>query len=382
MALVPMKEILDEAERGNYGVPALNINEMLQLQAYLNAAFELRSPVILQASMGSRKFTGWLAGKGENADLGAAVTIGMVNVFLQQYKAAYGYDIPVAVTLDHGPDFQQCKSAIDSGFTSVMIDGSLDYGCKDANGRHPARLLDENIRITREVVEYAHRKGVTVEGELGTLGGIEDETAAGTVNLTNPEEVERFVRETGCDALAVAIGTAHGAYKFSAEVRLALDLVPMIRARAGDARLVMHGSSSVPGSLVDLVNQHPVVHLRGDRLQVTGFFTPNMKQPEVRTYSTTDRTAMARLGLDLGSFSCMKKSSGIPMEHIQSAIKAGIRKINVDTDGRIATTGAIRRHMADHPDDFDQRSYFKAARQALYDMAAEKMKGFGSAGRA
>jgi len=382
MTLVPMKEILDEAERGSYGVPALNINEMLQLQAYLNAAFALKSPVILQASMGSRKFTGWLGGKGEDADLGAAVTIGMIKTFLEQYGAAYGYDVPVAVTLDHGPDFKQCKSAIDSGFTSVMIDGSLDYSRKDDSGKHPARPLEDNIRITREVVEYAHLRGVSVEGELGTLGGIEDETAPSSAHLTDPEQVEAFVQGTGCDALAVAIGTSHGAYKFPGEVVLALDLVSSIRAKAGDVRLVMHGSSSVPRNLVDLVNQYPVFHVKGVSLVVTGFFDADAKQPETRTYRTTDAAAMAQLGGDLASFGCMKKASGVPMSHIQRAIKAGIRKINVDTDGRIGTTGAIRRYLAEHPEDFDQRAYFKAARRALYEMASEKMMGFGAAGRA
>ncbi|OPZ31120.1 MAG: Fructose-bisphosphate aldolase [Lentisphaerae bacterium ADurb.BinA184] len=381
MALVPMKEILDAAERGNYGVPALNINEMLQLQAYLNAAFERKSPVILQASMGSRKFTGWLSKEAENPDLGAAVTIGMIKTFIEQYRAVYGYDVPVSITLDHGPDFKQCKGAIDNGFPSVMIDASLDYGRKDDKGKHPARTLDENIKVTREVVEYAHKRGVSVEGELGTLGGVEDETQAASVHLTDPDEVERFVKETGVDALAVAIGTSHGAYKFPGAAKLALDLVPKIHAKAGTCRLVMHGSSSVPANLVALVDRYPVVCLDNGVLGVTGFFNPEAKKPETRRYTTTNPWDMARLGSDLAFFSCLKKSSGVPMEAIREAIKGGVRKINVDTDGRLGTTGAIRKFMAEKPDEFDQRKYFEAARKALYEMAVEKMVGFGSAGK-
>jgi len=377
-----MKEILDAAEDGKYGVPALNINEMLQLQAYLNAAFELRSPVILQASMGSRQFTGWLSKGNPNANLGAAVTMGMIKTFLEQYRCEYGYDVPVSITLDHGPNFEECKGAIDNGFPSVMIDGSIDYSRKNEKGKNPARSLEENIRVTREVVEYAHARGVSVEGELGTLGGIEDETAAETVHLTDPDEVERFVKETDCDALAVAIGTSHGAYKFPGEVKLALELVPVIHARAGNARLVMHGSSSVPADLVAMVDEFPVIRLLGGTLSINGLFNPAMEKPETRQYKISDPSEMARLGADLASFSCLKKSSGVPMEHIQAAIKSGVRKINVDTDGRIGTTGAIRKFMAENPGEFDQRKYFNAARAALYKMAVEKIKGFGSVGKA
>ena len=380
--LVPMKDILDEAERGGYGVPALNINEMLQLQAYLNAAHELRSPVILQASMGSRMFTGWLSGGEPNPDLGAGVTIGMIETFLEFYKVEYGYGVPVSVTLDHGPNFKECRSAIDKGFTAVMIDGSLDYDTTDASGKHPARSLEDNIRVTKEVVDYAHSKGVSVEGELGTLGGIEDETAAATVQLTDPDEVAEFVARTGVDALAVAIGTSHGAYKFKTAPTLALDLVPKIHRNAGSTRLVMHGSSSVPQDLVALINEYPVVHLRGTTLEVAGYMHGNEKEVARMTYDTGSEADMAQLGKDLQQFSCLKKSAGVPMEQIREAIRGGIRKINVDTDGRLGTTGAIRKCMAEAPDVFDQRKYFGKARDALYAMAVEKMKGFGSGGRA
>lgn len=380
--LVPMKDILDEAERGGYGVPALNINEMLQLQAYLNAAHELKSPVILQASMGSRKFTGWLSNAPADPDLGAGVTIGMINTFLEYYKAVYGYGVPVSVTLDHGPNFKECKGAIDKGFTAVMIDGSLDYDTEDSSGKHPPRSLQENIRVTKEVVDYAHSKGVSVEGELGTLGGIEDETAATAVHLTDPAEVAEFVEKTGADALAVAIGTSHGAYKFKEAPTLALDLVPRIRANAGSTRLVMHGSSSVPADLVALVNQYPVVHLDGTTLEVGGYFHGNEKAVEKKAYNLGCEADMAQLGKDLQQFSCLKKSAGVPMEQIQEAIKGGVRKINVDTDGRLGTTGAIRQCMAEKPDVFDQRKYFEKARDALYAMAVDKMQGYGSAGKA
>ena len=382
MALVSMQEILDAAEAGGYGVPALNINEMLQLQAYLNAAFEHRSPVILQASMGSRKFTGWLSADSADPDLGAGVTIGMITTFLSHYAARYGYDVPVAITLDHGPDFKQCKGAIDKGFTAVMIDGSIDYEVSDDKGKHPARSFEDNIRVTKEVVDYAHSKGVSVEGELGTLGGIEDETAATSVQLTEPDQVAEFVERTGVDALAVAIGTSHGAYKFKESPTLALDLVPRIHANAGNARLVMHGSSSVPADLVALINEYPVVHLSGNTLQVSGYFQDGGGKAETRTYDLALPEDVSRHGRDLQGFTCMKKSAGVPMEQIAEAIRHGIRKINVDTDGRLGTTGAIRRYMAENPDAFDQRKYFEAARKALYTMAVSKIQGFGSAGKA
>lgn len=380
--LLPMKDILDDAERGQYGVPALNINEMLQLQAHLNAAYELKSPIILQASMGSREFTGWLSASKPNPDLGAGVTIGMIETFLRFYKAEYGYAVPVAVTLDHGPSFEACKAAIDKGFTAVMIDGSLDYDVKDEEGNHPARSLEDNINVTKKVAEYAHSKGVSVEGELGTLGGIEGDTKTKKAQLTKPEEVEQFVAETGVDALAVAIGTSHGAHKFEEEPNLALRLVPQIYAEAGDCRLVMHGASSVPADVVALVNQYPVVHLKDNKLELSGYMHGNEKELAYKCYDLTYADDMIQLGHDLQQFSCLKKSAGVPMEQIQEAIKRGIRKINVDTDGRLGTTGAIRKYMAENPDVFDQRKYFEKARESLYDMAVDKIQGFGSAGKA
>lgn len=380
--LVRMKEILDEAERGKYGVPALNINEMLQLQAYLNAAFDLKSPIILQASMGSRQFTGWLSATKPNPNVGAGVTIEMIETFLRFYEAEYGYVVPVAVTLDHGPDFEACKGAIDQGFTAVMIDGSLDYEVKEEDGSHPSRSLEDNIRVTKEVVDYAHSRNVSVEGELGTLGGIEGDTKAKKVQLTKPEEVKQFVEKTGVDALAIAIGTSHGPHKFEGEPELALDLVPEIRAQAGNCRLVLHGASSVPAELVALINQYPVVHLNGGMFEVAGYMHGNEKELARKCYDLTSADDMIQLGNDLQQFSCLKKSAGVPLEQIQEAIEGGIRKINVDTDGRLGTTGAIRKFMAKTPDVFDQRKYLGKAREALYDMAVDKIRGFGSAGKA
>lgn len=379
MSLRPMKELLDDADARGYGVPALNINEMLQLQAYLNAGFEYRSPLILQASMGSRNFTGWLSARKPDPDMGAAVTIGMIDTFLDAYRAIYGHDVPVSITLDHGPDFKQCRGAVDRGFTAVMIDGSIDYDVTDAKGKHPPRSFDDNVKVTKEVVDYAHAHGVSVEGELGTLGGIEDKTAASKVQLTDPAEVAEFVERTGVDALAVAIGTSHGAYKFKTAPKLAIDLIPEIYKNAGSARLVMHGSSSVPADLVAMINEYPVVHLAGGKLEVAGLFGG---QAETRAYELSSADDMARCGGDLRGFSCMKKSMGVPMEQIQQAIGLGVRKINVDTDGRLGTTGGIRQYMARHPDAFDQRKYFETARQALYEMAVTKIKGFGSDGKA
>jgi len=393
MALVPMKAILDAADEGGFGVPALNINEMLQLQAYLNAAFELRSPLILQASMGSRKFTGWLSGdKKPDPNLGAMVTIKMVDAFMEGYKEVYGYDVPVSVHLDHGPDLESCVAAIDADFQSVMIDGSLDYSKKDEKGKHPARDYEDNISVTKAVVGRAHERGVSVEGELGTLGGIEGDTAASEVQLTDPDQVTEFVERTGVDALAVAIGTSHGAYKFKTEPKLAMELIPEIYENAGDARLVMHGSSSVPMELVDVLNSYPVVELSSSKgnnsnLFLNGFFREIKGdaihvERDSREYYLKSLDDAARFFNHLRNFSCMQKSMGVPMEQIKEAIGLGIRKINVDTDGRLGTTGAIKKYMAENPDDFDQRGYFGAARDALYEMAVLRINGFGSSGHA
>jgi fructose-bisphosphate aldolase class II len=245
----------------------------------------------------------------------------------------------MALHLDHGPDIETIKECISLGFTSVMIDGSLDYSTKDAGGKHPARSYESNVAITREAVALAHAAGVSVEGEIGTLGGIEDDTVAGAVHLTDPEEAERFVKETRVDALALAIGTSHGAYKFPVghEIKLALDIVDDVHRRCPKTALVMHGSSSVPRHMVDEVNKF-------------GGKVPN--------------------------------AVGVPTAMIQDAISRGMRKVNIDTDGRLAITAAIRRVFHEKPQWFDPRQYLGPAREAVKIWIIEEMKAFGTAGHA
>ena len=293
MPLVPLKQVLDEANKGSYGVGAYTVNNMEQLQALMQGAAETRTPLILQASRGALEYTKM--------------------VYLKHLILAAvedNPDRPGVCHLDHGPNLEGVKQAIALGFTSVMIDGSIDYAQEDEKGAHPPRSFKENIRVTKEACDYAHPLGVSVEGELGTLGGIEDETQAASTQLTNPDQVEQFVSETGVDALAVAIGTSHGAHKFKEAPKLALDLIPKIQERAPETTLVMHGSSSVPQELVKQIN----------------------------AYGGT-----------------LEKAMGVPMDQIQAAIKLGIRKINVDTDGRLAFTGGIRQYLVQNPTVFDQR---------------------------
>lgn len=320
MPLTPMRQILDEAAKGCYGVGAYNVNNMEQIQAIMKAASETKSPVIIQASHGALQYSNMVYLK-----------------HLMLAAAEENPEIPVAMHLDHGPDVATCKEAIALGFSSVMIDGSLDYSTKTESGAHPARSFEDNVRITKEVVDYAHARGVSVEGELGTLGGIEDDTVAESVHLTDPEECEQFVRETGVDALAIAIGTSHGAYKFKTEPKLAMELVDEIHKRVPNCRLVMHGSSSVPAELVAEVNKY------GGQLQ---------------------------------------KTMGVPVAAIQEAIKRGINKINVDTDGRLVITATIRKVFQEKPKEFDPRKYLGPAREALSKLIAQRMTEFGTAGHA
>ncbi len=314
MALVPMKQILDEAEKGQYGVGAFNVNNMEQLQGIIWAADEQKSPLILQVSRTALKYTD------------KKLLVAMVNVVADQYP-----HIPIALHLDHGSSLELVKEVIGLGFTSVMIDGSLEEDGKTPRG------FDSNVELTRSVVEYAHPFGVTVEGELGTLGGIEDEIAASKVILTDPDDAQRFVELTGVDALALAIGTSHGAYKFKSEPTLALDIAEKVHTLCPDVKLVMHGSSSVPKELVDEVNKY-------------GGKVPG--------------------------------AMGVPIPMIQEAIRLGVRKINIDTDGRLAFTGALRKFFVEHPEVFDQRKYLGAGREAIRKWVAEKMQDFGSAGHA
>jgi fructose-bisphosphate aldolase, class II len=323
MALVPMKQILDEANKAGYGVGAFNVNNMEQLQAICDAAAETGSPVIIQVSRNALKY----------ADKGLLAA--MVR-FMSEKKYPH---IPMALHLDHGPDIPTIKECVEIGFTSVMIDGSLDYSRKDDKGKHPARSFEDNVKITKEAVAIAHAAGVSVEGEIGTLGGIEDDTVAGTVHLTDPDEAAEFVKQTGVDALALAIGTSHGAYKFPVgkEIRLALDIVDAVHKKIPKTALVMHGSSSVPKHMVDELNKF-------------GGKAPN--------------------------------AVGVPTAMIQDAIKRGMRKVNIDTDGRLAITSAIRKTFAEHPEWFDPRQYLGPARDAARVWMIEEMKAFGTAGHA
>ena len=314
MALCPMREILEKADKGEYGVGAFNVNNMEQLQGIVMAGDEAKSPIILQVSKTALKYTD------------KELLVAMIKV-----AAKKSPHLPIAIHLDHGSNLALVKEVIDLGFTSVMIDGSLEE-----DGKTP-RSFDDNVRVTIEVANYAHKKGVTVEGELGTLGGIEVETAASKVILTDPKDVERFVKETGVDALALAIGTSHGAYKFKAEPTLAMDIISEVHRRIPNMFLVMHGSSSVPQELIEEVNKY------GGKL---------------------------------------KKAMGVPIAMIKEAIKLGIRKINIDTDGRLAFTGAIRRYLYEHPEVFDQRKYLGEGREAIYKWVKSKMIDFGSAGKA
>lgn len=314
MPLIPSKILLDDALKNKYAVGAYNVNNMEQIQAIMAAAKETMSPVIIQASRGALEYSKM--------------------IYLKKLMEAAVIDnpeIPVAVHLDHGNSLEAVKQAIELGFTSVMIDGSLKEDSKTPT------TYEENVEVTKKVVEYAHPFGVTVEGELGTLGGIEDDVGSGEVNLTDPEQAVEFVKETGVDSLAVAIGTSHGAYKFKEEPKLALDIVKEINKKMPDLPLVMHGSSSVPKELVDLVNKW-------------GGDMPNAK--------------------------------GVPVSEIQSVIPFGVAKVNVDTDGRMVITGTIRKVLTEHPEEFDPRKYLGPARDALFELIAERMKAFYTAGHA
>ena len=323
MPLVPMRVMLDHAAENGYGVAALNVNNMEQIQAIMEAAVETDSPVIVQASRGARKYT-------NDAYLR----------HLMLAAAELNPRLPIAMHQDHGNSPATCISAIEQGFTSVMMDGSLTE-----DGKSPSSY-DYNVKVTREVVDYAHARGVTVEGELGTLGGIEDGHGAGLTgaeamkHLTDPAQAERFVADTGLDALAVAIGTSHGAYKFSQKPTgdvLVMSVIEEIHRRLPNCHLVMHGSSSVPRELIDIINKY------GGK---------------------------------------MKESYGVPIEQIQRGIRHGVRKVNVDTDNRLAITGAIRKVFGESPEKFDPRDYMGPAREAMKKVCVERMVAFGQAGNA
>ncbi len=329
MPLVPLRVVLDHAAENNYGVAAFNVNNMEQIQAIMEAAAETESPVIVQASRGARKYS-------QDAYL-RHLMLAAVELYPQ---------IPVVMHQDHGNSVATCASAISNGFTSVMMDGSLEE-----DGKTPASY-EYNTRVTADVVKLAHSQGVSVEGELGCLGSLETmqgdqedgHGAEGALTreqlLTDPDQAAEFVAATGVDALAVAIGTSHGAYKFSRAPDgdvLAMDRIEAIHNKIPNTHLVMHGSSSVPKELQDIINQF------GGAIRPTW---------------------------------------GVPVEEIQRGIQHGVRKINVDTDNRLAMTGAIRKVLAQKPEEFDPRAYLTPARAAMKQVCLDRMTAFGQAGHA
>ncbi len=316
LGLVNSKELFAKAMKGGYAIPAYNFNNMEQLQAIIQACTETQSPVILQVSKGARDYA--------NQTLLRYMAQGAVEY---AKEIGGGKAIPIVLHLDHGPDFETCKSCIDSGFSSVMIDGShLSF--------------DENVAATKKVVEYAHAHGVTVEGELGVLAGVEDEVSSEHHTYTQPEEVEAFVKRTGVDSLAIAIGTSHGAFKFKPgeNPKIRLDILAEIEKRIPGFPIVLHGSSSVPQDLVKIINEN------GGKL---------------------------------------KDAIGIGEDQLRAAAKSAVCKINIDSDGRLAMTAAIRKVFNEKPSEFDPRKYLGPARTALKELYARKNKDvLGSAGHA
>jgi fructose-bisphosphate aldolase class II len=328
MALISMRQLLDHAAENDYGLPAFNVNNMEQIQGIMEAAAETDSPVILQGSAGARKYAG------------EPFLRKLVEAAVEQWP-----DIPIAMHQDHGSSPAVCQKSIRSGFTSVMMDGSLLDDAKTPSS------YEYNVEVTRKVAEMAHAVGVSVEGELGVLGSLETGEAGegedgvgaeGALTreqlLTDPDQAVDFVAQTGCDALAIAIGTSHGAYKFTKRPTgdvLAIDRIVEIHRRLPDTHLVMHGSSSVPQEWLAVIRE-----FGGD----------------------------------------MKETYGVPFEEIREGIRHGVRKVNIDTDIRLAMTGAMRRVMVEEPSVFDPRVFLKAARQATRELCAERFVAFGSAG--
>jgi fructose-bisphosphate aldolase class II len=324
LGLVNSKELFQKAVKGGYAIPAFNFNNLEQLQAIISACVETKSPVILQVSSGARKYA--------NQTLLRFLAQGAV-----QYAKELGYEIPIVLHLDHGDTLDLCKSCIDTGFSSVMIDGS----------HHP---YEKNIELTKQVVEYAHKYDVSVEGELGVLAGIEDEVVAEHSSYTRPEEVEDFVKKTGVDSLAISIGTSHGANKFKPEQctrnadgilvppPLKFEILEQIEKRIPGFPIVLHGASSVPAELVKIINSH------GGKL---------------------------------------KDAVGIPEEQLRRAASSAVCKINIDSDGRLAMTAAVRKVFVDSPAEFDPRKYLGPARDQLKELYKHKVVNvLGSANKA
>jgi fructose-bisphosphate aldolase, class II len=329
MPLVSMRQLLDHAAEHRYGIPAFNVNNLEQVQAVMMAAAEVGAPVILQASAGARKYAG------------EPFIKHLIQAAVEQWP-----QVPLVMHQDHGQSPDVCQGAINLGFSSVMMDGSLM-----ADGKSIASY-DYNVDVTRKVVDMAHATGVTVEGELGCLGSLEtmkgdkedghgtDATMTREQLLTDPEQAADFVKRTQLDALAIAIGTSHGAYKFSRKPTgdiLAIDRIKEINRRIPTTHLVMHGSSSVPQDLLETIRQY------GGK---------------------------------------MKETYGVPVSEIQEAIKYGVRKINIDTDIRLAMTAAVRKFLAENPDKFDAREWLKPAREAAYKICKQRYLEFGCEGQA
>lgn len=296
MGLVTTKEMLEKAYKGGYAVGAFNVNNMEIIQGIMEAATEQNAPVILQVSAGARKYANPIYLKK------------LVEAAVECSKLS-GKDIPVALHLDHGPDFETCKACIDSGFTSVMIDGSK-YS------------FEENVELTKKVVEYAHPRGVVVEAEIGKLAGIEDDVNVSDTDAmyTNPDEAVEFVKRTGCDSLAIAIGTSHGAYKFKGEPKLRFDILKKVQEKLPGFPIVLHGASSVPQEFVEMCNEY-------------GGNIPGAK--------------------------------GVPEEMLKEAATMAVCKINIDSDIRLAMTANIRKCFVEEPEVFDPRTYLGKAREAV-----------------
>ena len=307
MAIVTTTEMFKKAYDGGYAVGAFNVNNMEIIQGITEAAIEQRAPLILQVSKGARSYAKHV------------YLMKLIEAAIADAEQTAGFDLPIAVHLDHGDSFELCKSCIDGGFSSVMIDAS-------------SKSFEDNIALTKQVVEYAHDHGVVVEAELGALAGVEDEVNVSDEHAcyTRPEEVQEFVERTGCDSLAIAIGTSHGAYKFKpgTDPKLRFDILEDIQARLPGFPIVLHGSSSVPQEFVEMVN----------------------------TYGGN-----------------MPNAIGIPEEQLRKAASMAVCKINIDSDLRLAMTGNIRKYFAEHPDHFDPRQYLKPARVAIKDMVTHKL---------
>ena len=329
MAIISLRQLLDHAAENNYGVPAFNVNNLEQIRAIMEGAKEMNSPVIVQASAGARKYAG------------PRFIKSMMEAAVEEFP-----NIPIVMHQDHGGSSKDCKDCIDLGFSSVMMDGSLLEDQKTPSD------FDYNVKVTKETVEMAHKEGVSVEGELGCLGSLETgmgekEDGVGAEGilsheqlLTDPEEAADFVSQTHVDALAIAIGTSHGAYKFTRPPTgdtLAIERIKEIHKRIPNTHLVMHGSSSVPQDLLKVINEN------GGEI---------------------------------------KETYGVPVKEIQEGIKHGVRKVNIDTDLRLASTAAIRKHFTNDPTQFDPRKYLVDTKNEMKKIVMSRLEEFGTAGNA